>query len=505
MICPRCSIGEIPDAGAPCTVCGFLPGTNVVVEEPPLDEVLEGVRKVLGSRFDVQVLLKVGERSLVYLARELGHDRLVALKVIPVAGGVDGPVAQRFALQANIAVGLKHAHIVPVHDYGSSHSFVWYTMPHVQDPTLSEWLRRSGPLDPESCAMILGQVAAGLDYAHRQTVVHGNLKPRNIFVSQEKWVRVANFALLEAFRLPGGQAAAMPARPEYMAPEQFHGRGVGPSVDQYALGVIAYECLTGVLPFVGDSFEEVARLHLSEPPPPLTAHGATVPAPMTDAVLRALGKVPAERFPTVLDFASALNPAVAPRPSGPERRSGPAHPSQSQVLLVDPEAPRRRRRLGLLVAATTITVGSALFWWRWGNLPWQRPAERLTVIPATELQPSGLSPREAPPGPDRPAPVELAPFSPAPSLVEPAPRPAPPAAPAAVSTGRLWVNATPWGELYVDGVLVGNTPKADLVVSAGTHTVRVTRDGFIPFEQEIQVVAGQTIRLTTIVLAPRPQ
>jgi len=504
MVCPRCSIGDIPDVGTQCTVCGFQAGTNVVLDEPPMDAVLEAVRKTLGSRFDVQALLKVGERSFVYLAREFGRDRLVALKVMPIPGGVDSSLAQRFAQQADLVMRVAHAHVVPLYDYGSFRSFVWYTMPYLPDPTLAELLRRSGPLDPGPCAMLLQQVATALDHAHRQGMVHANLKPTNVFVTPENWARLGDFAPLEPFRR-AGTGYVMPARPEYLAPEQFRGRGMGPSADQYGLAVMAYECLTGALPFVGDSLEEIARLQVSGPPPFATAVRAEVPAQMAEVVQRGMGKTPLLRFPTVLDFATALAQAATPRSPAAPRTSPVAQTLPPQVLLVDAPGPRRLSR-PILAGAILLVAGAGAGIWRWnpgGRLPGGRAGHEVRWVaqtgPVGRPEGAGSAGSDQPPAPPRVA---------APPAARPPARegtPAPAGTPEAAAAGRLVVNSIPWGELYIDDVLIGLTPKAALTVPAGHHRIRVARDGFVPFEREVQLAEGQTLRLTDIVLAPRPQ
>jgi serine/threonine protein kinase len=498
MICPRCSIGDIPDVGSQCTVCGFQAGTNVVLDEPPVDAVLEAVRKGLGSRFDVQALLKVGERSFVYLAREFGQDRLVALKVIPIPGGVDSILAQRFAQQADLVMRVTHAHVVPLYDYGSSRSFVWYTMPYVPDATLAELLRRSGPLDAEPCAVLLQQVANALDHAHRQGMVHANLKPTNVFVTPENWARLSDFAPLEPFRRTG-TVYVMPARPEYLAPEQFRGRGVGPSADQYGLAVLAFECLTGGLPFVGDSLEEIARLHATEPPPLATAVRPEVPPAMAGVIQRGMGKTPVARFPTVLDFATALTQAAAPRSPRTPRNSPVPQALPTRVLLVDAPAPPHRN-WPVLAGAAVLVVAAAIWLWNAGG------SGRLFESEAGWISPAGTPSRQdLPPAPA--APTQEPPGAASPPSTPPAARAgagAPAAAPDS-TVGHLFVNSIPWGELYIDGVLIGLTPKAALTVPAGRHQIRVAREGFVAFEREVQLEAGRTVRLTDIVLSPQRQ
>ena len=184
MICPRCSIADISEDTHQCPLCGFAPSGSVLVE-PAHDEILEAVQEALGDRYQIQAVLRLGERSFVYLANDLAHERLLALKVMPVAELVDHELAKRFEQRAAVAASLKHSHIVPVHTYGASRNFLWYAMEYVEGESLAEVLRTSGPMDLSTCLRMVEQVASALDHAHRQDVVHGNLKPTNIFIDGE--------------------------------------------------------------------------------------------------------------------------------------------------------------------------------------------------------------------------------------------------------------------------------------------------------------------------------
>src|SRR3990172_1876153 len=196
MICPRCSLAEISDSGH-CALCGFSPSTNVILKQSEVEEVRAIVEQATGGRFKVESLLRLGERSLVYLANEPAYDRAVALKVIPVAEGVGVELAQRFQRQATLSQRLQHAHIVPVWAFGTTHTFLWYAMEYVRGQTLADMLRESGPLSLERGLGIAEQIAGALDYAHRHGVVHGDLKPNNVLFD-DRWIRVSDFAILGA-------------------------------------------------------------------------------------------------------------------------------------------------------------------------------------------------------------------------------------------------------------------------------------------------------------------
>jgi hypothetical protein len=513
MICPRCSIARIPDGTHECPLCGFKPATNVLVEQAAVDEAWQAVQQALGDRFWLEGLERLGERSFVYRARDLASDRAVALKVVPVSQSVDHELARRFERHAAQAAELRHAHIVPVFQYGVTRRFLWYSMEYVESRSLSEVLREPGPMALEPCLRIAEQVASALDFAHRRGVVHGNLKPSNVLVDARQWVRVTDFAVLEAFGRPRAPQAGAPVlhRPEYMAPEQFYARAVGASADQYALAVILYRCLSGSLPFVGDSFEEVARQQAGDAPPRLADARRDLPVPVLDAIQRALSKVPAGRFPTVLDFTAALSGVSGGTTRIAVPRDTASPPSDEPPLLVI-DAPRRigvRHVIGAAVAvvALVLVTSAAIrpdLWraasGRIGRLVGREPAtqaaprwETLDPLPApvrtAPAEPSGdLGEQEE---------AEARPATSSPAAAQPV---APPAAPR--RPGQLAVNSSPWGRVFVDGEFVGNTPQPALELRPGTHVLRIEHDGFVPFEREFRIRSGEVLRLTDIVLTP---
>jgi serine/threonine-protein kinase len=491
----------------------------VILKQSVVEEVRQVVEQATGGRFFVESLLRLGERSLVYLAREPAYDRQVALKVIPVADGVGVELAQRFERQAQQCERLQQAHIVPVWAFGTTHTFLWYTMEYVRGPTLADLLRESGPLALDRCLGIAEQVATALDYAHRHAVVHGDLKPTNILFD-DRWVRVSDFAILDAFgRVPASGAAGPLLRmPEYMAPEQFYARTSGASADQYALAIIVYQCLTGTPPFIGDSFEEVARRQANDRPPQLTEIRKDIPPGLAEALSRALGKVPGERYRTVLEFVTALGagaaPLSSPMPGAAARRPSPARTTAPRVLLVDAPPERRGRRwivgaavVGLAAVATTLVVRSRTEPASFALEPVVTAPPASSPRPFETSRPDTLAARPTISAPARP---------PSPAGPQATARREPPREPPAnESAGRataltlepatLFVNATPWGQLFVDGRLIGNTPRGNLPLTPGRHVVRVQREGFEPYERDITVSPREVVRLTDIVLRPRSQ
>jgi serine/threonine protein kinase len=515
MICPRCSIAEIREGTHQCPLCGFTPAAGVLVDEPVVDETRDAVQRALADRYRIDAVERLGERSFVYRAWDLAEDREVALKVVPVPNLVDHELAKRFERYVSQASALRHAHIVSVLQFGSTRSFLWYTMEFVRGRPLSEVLRESGPMELDRCLRIAEQVASALDFAHRHGVVHGNLKPTNILLDEHGWVHVSDFAVLEAFGRPREVRKGAPVlhRPEYLAPEQFYARAVGASADQYAFAVTIYQCLSGALPFVGDSFDEVARQHANDPPQRLSAVRRDLPVPTMEAVQRALSKTPVGRFPSVLDFAAALSGSG--RPPGMRSASAAAETGSTDAPVLVVDQPRRLTLKRTLLTVGTIAVvlllGSTIVLpdvrrvvGRWASslIPGQneRPAEPRweTLDPISQTAPQPVQPASAAEAEGASTPVAPPQAGSARATAAVETRPTTPAAP-----GRLVVSSSPWGRLVVDDSTVGNTPQPDLQLPPGPHTVRVERDGYVPFETQIRIRSGEVLRLTDIVLEPR--
>ena len=170
-------------------------------------------------------------------------------------------------------------------------------MKYVKSESLADILRDAGSHDLEFCLTIVEQVGSALDYIHRRGLVHGNVKPSNIIVDSNRWARLSDAIVMGAFGSPRGAGAGkgFVGTPEYAAPERFRARTGSASIDQYALAVVAYECLAGAPPFVGDAPHEVERQHRSEVAPLLSGVRDDVPTHVDDAIQRALSKSVVER------------------------------------------------------------------------------------------------------------------------------------------------------------------------------------------------------------------
>jgi eukaryotic-like serine/threonine-protein kinase len=284
------------------------------------------LQEILHDRYVFERELGRGGIATVYLVEDRKHERRVALKVMhPDLARSLGP--ERFLREVRTTARLQHPHILPMLDSGETHGFLWYTMPHVRGESLRQRLKTEVQLSVETALEIARQVGLALDHAHREGVVHRDLKPENILLSEGQAL-VADFGVAKALE-PGtedrltepGLAVGTPA---YMSPEQASGAGVDARTDIYSLGCILYEMLAGEPPYTGPTPQAVIAKRLTEPIPRLRAVREVPPA-VESAVLRALAKVPADRFQTAAKFVQALSlseqPARLAMPTGPPRRS----------------------------------------------------------------------------------------------------------------------------------------------------------------------------------------
>ena len=267
------------------------------------------LRAALAGRYEIGRELGRGGMSCVYLARDLRHQRDVALKILrPDIAASLGP--DRFLREIRIEAALQHPHILPLHDSGSGDGVLYYVMPFVPGETLRDRLSREKQLPIADALRITREVADALGYAHGHNVVHRDIKPGNILLSAGHAV-VADFGIARAITAAAGdqvtEAGIAVGTPEYMSPEQATGEaGVDGRSDLYSLGCVLYEMLTGDPPFRGRTVQATLARQLHDPPPSLRVTRSQVPAAVEQAVMTALAKVPADRFATATDFARAL-------------------------------------------------------------------------------------------------------------------------------------------------------------------------------------------------------
>jgi serine/threonine-protein kinase len=490
-LCPTCRTGEILPHSMECNHC-HQPMTRAEPPEPPAaEEVERNVRRHLGANYQLDGLLGRGGMSLVYLAREKELHRPVALKVLPLQLVLGTAAAERFSREAKIAASLDQHHIVPIYRVGTTSSFLWYTMKYVKGRSLAEVLESHGTLELDATLDIMAQVASALHYAHRRGIVHRDIKPENVLIDEDGWVWVCDFGVAKAFgAIPLTNTGTTLGTPSYMSPEQCYGQSVDGRSDQYSLAALTYRCLAGQTPFVANSLGLMIRKQCLESPRELIELRSDLPPRVSSAVRRALNKKPEDRYPDIVQFIEALGGRVSVRTTNPSLQEL-TQPTPLPADSPPREPPRRwRRPRARLVAAFVAPLAVA------GVVLWPYPDTVRQEAPGSGDGPpvaaeSPLTLTDAgEPTRDEPAPQQ-----------SPRQRSADRATPAAANEpARLWVQSEQWGYVYLDGRQLQMTPVLDFPIPAGTHTVRIVRDGFEPFEQVIVAEPGQSIRLTGIAL-----
>lgn len=286
---------------------------------PPLpNDRRAALADALAGRYVIERELARGGMSTVYLARDVRHDRRVAIKVMrdEVAAVVG---AERFLEEIRVTALLQHPHILPLFDSGSAGSLLWYVMPYVDGETLRSRLTREKRLPVDEAIRLAREVADALAHAHACGVVHRDIKPENVLLQGGHAV-VADFGIALALEHAGGERLTKTGltlgTPQYMAPEQAAGeRVLDGRVDVYALGAVLHEMLAGEPPFAAESRQAVVHRMLLEPPASLATKRADVSPSLDSAVRRAMAKRPDDRFTSAAAFATALT-APADPPEG---------------------------------------------------------------------------------------------------------------------------------------------------------------------------------------------
>ena len=441
-------------------------------------------------------------------ATEKNGGRNVVLKA--VQRRADDPDAEvRFRSTMDAHSHLDHPHLIPVLRFGATDSLLWFAMQDHGANSLRAQLRDQQRLDARAARRVATQLVSALEYLHRRGIVHGAVKPENVLVDAQGWVRLVEpaFASTSAERTPAG--------------------------DQAALAAVIFECVAGEPPL--EPGEKVARFR------------PEVPLAMSQAIARALDAQPARRFANCTDFLFALEQNAPAAPVAEHRPSG--RMSTEALLIHDWEPPeaavRSKTKPVKLIIGIAIGVALALaspFVVRKfqearapqsvasSPMPAMLPsgsksqpspsAVRVTGDVAAPVDPAPSSTRQVAPPAARRTPTPSAPQSPTSQRAtpqSPASQPAarPPVAPSSIprasatptpaadgAVGKLTVNASPWGQVFVDDRLIGNTPRANIELPAGAHTLRVSRQGFETVTRSVQIKVGETLRITDIVLTP---
>ena len=342
-----------------------------------VSDLVTRIGAALSGRYAIERELGHGGMATVFLARDLKHGRAVALKVLrpelSVWLGRD-----RFLREVRLTAGFDHPHILAVLDSGvdgADGAVLWYTMPFVQGESLRDRLDREGSLSAEESARLTDQIAGALDYAHRRGVVHRDVKPENILLS-EGHARVADFGIARVAESGDGRLTGtglVVGTPAYMSPEQSAGGEVDGRSDVYALACVSYEMIAGRPPHDGSTPQAIIVRRYLEPYPELDCARAKIPGGVNPVLQRALATAPVDRFATATDYAAALRAALAGAAPADDRFGIRRRLARAAVLVP----------LGLVVAGA---VATALVMSRGRRMvaPVSGPV-RIAVLPFTTL------------------------------------------------------------------------------------------------------------------------
>ena len=324
MTCSNCGV-ELAEGAVFCSSCGTPqvndPGAATITFKAPGDPILAALKKELAGDYEVERELGRGGMAVVYKAVEIALNRTVALKVVPPENAGGSTTAERFKREARMAASLDHQNIIPVYRVAQANNLLYMSMKFVEGRAVDAIVEQQGPLPIPVVLEVLRCSAHALAYAHEHGIVHRDIKGANILVDKDGRVLVSDFGIARVLEEKSMTASGMIiGTPYFMSPEQCGGLKVGPQSDQYSLGIMAFQMLTGEVPFDADSVMGIIQHHYMTPVPDISAVRDDVPPELLQVIYRALNKDVADRYETTSMFADALD--AVPEPEGATRRDG---------------------------------------------------------------------------------------------------------------------------------------------------------------------------------------
>lgn len=448
--CPSCGADNSGDTGR--SITGAMP-----TPDPDLEQ---RVRAELEGQFAIEREIGRGGMGAVYLATETRLGRRVAIKVLPPSFAFGVLAVERFLREARTAATLDHPHVIPIYRVSDAGNLHWYAMKYLEGESLGDLLDREGRLPIARVANIVSQVAEALDYAHRNGVVHRDIKPGNVMIGSNGWVTVTDFGIAKAagsVSITG--SGSMVGTPHYMSPEQCAGTELGPAADQYSLAVLAFQMVSGALPFSGESAVDVIKKHCFDQPPLLSQAFPDASPSLVAVVNRGLAKAREDRFPTVREFADAFARAAR----------------GEAVDLPNRSIPDPTRRPWLLGTAVVILAAVAFVVWRLTSgdarvpLPPVRPDTPVQLATRPDSTPLTVAARPTPRRDSTKTTV------------------------APVEIGFITVGSRPLAAMTINGKAAPSNPITNYQVAAGT----------VRLHFELTDSLGRWAYDTTIAVAPR--
>jgi serine/threonine-protein kinase len=256
--------------------------------------------RLLNKRYQLLEQLGKGGMAVIYRARDLMLERIVAVKVLRQDYSREPAFQERFRQEAKAAANLSHPNIVTVHDFGLDGGQLFIVMEYIPGSDLKTLIKQRSRFSPEAGLPLIIQACAGLGYAHRAGLVHCDVKPQNLLVTPDQRLKVTDFGIARALASihPDEQTDLVWGSPQYFSPEQAGGGAPSPASDVYSLGVVMYEMLTGSLPFQGLTPTELARLHMEVDPPLLSEMVPEISPKLVEIQRKVLSKEPSQRYRT---------------------------------------------------------------------------------------------------------------------------------------------------------------------------------------------------------------
>ncbi|MGH2616509.1 MAG: protein kinase domain-containing protein [Thermomicrobiales bacterium] len=328
-------------------------------------------QSLINGRYRVGRRLGDGGMAIVYLGHDLLLGRDVAIKTLRPQFAAHSGFRTRFEREARAAAALSHPNIIDVYDVGEDDGTPFIVMELVRGQTLKEIIAADAPFHPSDVAELLEQIGAALDYAHARGYVHRDIKPGNILVDEHGRARVVDFGIAKGLadadltELGAGLGTV-----GYLSPEQAEGLMATPASDIYSAAVVAYEMLTGELPFTAETPVGLAMRHLHDPAPAPSSRVSGIPIPIDAVILRALAKDPTQRWPSVSAFAQALRGVQVGKPIPIRHDPEPDIPPQSSASL----APT------IVIVILIVAALAALLWTGFRSLPRTEEDTQPTVL-----------------------------------------------------------------------------------------------------------------------------
>ena len=504
MYCSRCGT-QNDDASKFCRSCGLdLSHTTPVaaVRDPQVDVTeLDLVREQLKDEYEIVDELGRGGMAIVFKAREKQLERDVAIKVLPFSLAFDKEFVERFQREARTSAKLEHPSIIPIYRVGKSGRVIYFVMKFLRGKPLSSVLAARGTLPPAEIRQILVQVARALAYAHKSGIVHRDIKPDNIMFDEHGLAVVTDFGIAKA--ASGGKLTGTGmsiGTPHYMSPEQARAQALDGRSDIYSLGVVAYQSLTGRVPFDGEDSFSIGYKHIMEevPTPPLETYDQRT---VFEIIRKMMAKSPDERFQSADDLVQALEAGGGFAAVGLATAATKAIPSLAGVRLASAlttplprvsgadDHHKRSVAAGIALWVVVVAIGlgaPGLYAYKKGLLFFARgtPGDSASAVAGDTLAQRLLSDTGTAPAADTAAHAAANPRDTARARL------VPPGTP-----GRLTLQGLPAGAR----VTLNGMPFRGLQqdVPPGTYTLAVRAGGFAPYDRQVVIIPGapSTVRL----------